>query len=131
MPDATSPTATQTGPAAVDAFLATVPEPLGSLAKGAAAKIRAVLPNAHETCEGGDCGFGTAPGYKGLIFTLTPAADHVSLGFANGATLDDPTGFLEGKGKGHRHVKLQTESDLKRGALDRLLKLAVKRKGRS
>jgi hypothetical protein len=119
---------TQEGPAAVDAFLATVPEPMGSLARAAAAKLRAALPGAHETCEGGDCGFGKSPGYKGLVFTLTPTPTHVTLGFANGATLDDPTGFLEGKGKGHRHVRLESEADLKRGALDRLLKQAVGRK---
>jgi hypothetical protein len=119
---------TLVGPAAVDAFLATVPEPMGALARAAVAKIRAALPKAFETCEGGDCGFGFAPGYKGLAFTLTPHADHVLLGFANGATLNDPTGFLEGRGKGHRHVRIENEADLKRGALDRLLKEAAKRR---
>ncbi|HUR26307.1 MAG TPA: DUF1801 domain-containing protein [Candidatus Thermoplasmatota archaeon] len=107
-----------------------MPEPMGALARAAATKIRAVLPDAQETCEGGDCGFGTAAGYKGLVFTLTPNPTHVTLGFANGATLNDPTGFLEGRGKGHRHVKIESEADLKRGALDRLLQEAVKRRKR-
>jgi hypothetical protein len=116
------------GPEAVDAFLATQPGPMGALARETAALLRSLLPGAVETCEGGDIGFGVAPGYKGLVFTLTPHADHVTLGVADGGSLKDPTGLLEGKGKMHRHVRLEAASDLKRGALDRLLREAVVRK---
>jgi len=121
---------TLVGPAAVDSFLATVPEPMGTLARQTAAKLRQLLPGAHETCEGGDCGFGVGTGYKGLVFTLHPEAEHVTLGIAGGASLDDPTGILEGRGGTHRHAKLRTKADLDRASLDRLLKLAVKRRGK-
>lgn len=121
---------TLTGPAAVDAFLATVPDPTGSLARAAAAKLRKLLPGAVESCEGGDVGFGVAAGYKGLVFTLTPQpeAGHLTLGIANGALLNDPVGLLEGKGARHRHVRIASQAELDRPALDRLLLQAVKRR---
>ena len=118
------------GPQSVDAFLAGVPGAVGQLARDAAALLRGLLPGAVETCEGGDVGFGTLPGYRGLVFTLTPQADHVLLGFANGATLDDPVGVLEGRGKGARFVRLTTKAELERPALQRLLRQGVSRKSR-
>lgn len=118
----------QTGPLAVDLFLAPLEGPLGATARAACAKLRSLLPGAHETVEGGDVGFGVAPGYKGLVFSLTPTATHVTLGVWNGASLPDPTGLLEGKGSVHRHVKLQSKLDVDRPALERLLREAVKRR---
>jgi hypothetical protein len=52
-------------------------------------------------------------------------ASHINLGFYHGATLADPSGILEGTGKGLRHVKLSSLkaamnpsiADLIRGAL--------------
>ena len=38
--------------------------------------------------------------------------DHVSLEFSDGASLDDPNGVLEGKGKHRRHLKLKSASDI-------------------
>lgn len=38
--------------------------------------------------------------------------DHVSVEFSNGATLTDPGGSLEGKGKARRHVKLRVLADI-------------------
>lgn len=127
---AAPPGAPQTGPEATNAFLGSVAGPAGDVARQAAAKLRGLLPGAVETCEGGDVGFGVAPGYKGLVFTLTPHAEsgHVILGIADGASLKDPTGVLEGKGAKHRHVKLATAADLERPALDRLLREAAKRR---
>ena len=123
----TSPPA-RTGPLTVDLFLAPVEGKMGATARAACAKIRVLLPNAHESVEGADVGFGVAAGYKGLVFSLTPHAEHVMLGVWNGATLKDPTGLLEGKGSAHRHVKLQDPLDVQRPALERLLKEAVARR---
>jgi hypothetical protein len=120
--------ATQTGPLAVDLYLAPLEGKVGATARAACAKLRALLPGAHESVEGGDVGFGVAPGYKGLVFSLTPAAEHVTLGVWNGALLKDPTGLLEGKGSVHRHVKLRDPLDLAKPALERLLKEAVARR---
>jgi hypothetical protein len=118
-------------PAEVDAFLATVPEPVGALARATVAKIRAVLPaGATESQQGEDVTFSYGSGYKALMFTVTPQPAHVNLGVADGALLKDLTGLLEGKGKGNRHVRIESEADLRRGALDRLLQEAVKRRKR-
>ena len=119
-------------PTAVDAYLATVPEPVGSLARAAVAKVRAVLPaGAQEALQGSDVTFSYGSGYKALMFTVTPHPTLVTLGVADGALLQDMTGLLEGKGKGNRHVRIEGEADLKRGALDRLLQEAVKRRKRN
>lgn len=120
--------AAQTGPLAVDLFLAPLEGQLGATARAACAKLRQLVPGAHETVDGGDVGFGVAPGYKGLVFSLTPSAEHVTLGVWNGASLADPTGLLEGRGSAHRHVKLRDPLDVSRPALERLLKLAVARR---
>ena len=120
--------AAQTGPLAVDLFLAPLQGKAGATARAACAKLRQVVPNAHETVDGGDVGFGVAPGYRGLVFSLTPGAEHVTLGVWNGASLPDPTGLLEGKGSVHRHVKLHDPLDVARPALESLLRQAVARR---
>lgn len=115
----------------VDAFLATIPEPVGALAKATVAKIRAILPaKAQEAMQGSDVTFSVGSGFKALIFTVTAQPAHVTLGVADGALLKDMTGLLEGKGKANRHVRIESDADLKRGALDRLLQEAVKRRVR-
>lgn len=120
---------TLSGPAAVDALLAQVPDPVGALAKATVAKVRAILPpKAQEAVHGSDIAFSVGTGYKALMFTVTPQPTFVLLGIADGALLKDMTGLLEGKGRGSRHVRIEGEADLKRGALDRLLQEAVKRR---
>jgi hypothetical protein len=67
---------------------------------------RELVPDAVESCEGGDYGVGFAAGYKGLVFVVTPLSDRVRLGIAGGADLDDPAGLMQGRGKVHRHVRV-------------------------
>jgi hypothetical protein len=50
---------------------------------------------------------------------------HVTVEFGNGAKINDPFGFLEGTGKGRRHVKLMSVSQIKEKQLARYLLLAV------
>ena len=115
----------------VDAHLAAIAEPIGALARATVAKIRAVLPaTAQESVQGNDITFSLGTGFKALIFTVTPHPAHIALGVADGALLKDMTGLLEGKGKANRHVRIETDADLKRGALDRLLLEAVTRRKR-
>ena len=95
------------------------------LAARAADLIREVLPGAVESEEGGDHGFGVGPGYKGLVFVLTPFKDRVRLGIAGGATLPDPDGLMQGSGRVHRHVVLRTREDLESPALRALLERAA------
>ena len=51
-------------------------------------------------------------------------ADHVNLGFNQGAELPDPEGLLEGPGKMLRHAKVADPEDLEVPALRRLLEVA-------
>jgi hypothetical protein len=52
--------------------------------------------------------------------------DHVQFGFFAGATLDDPRGLLEGKGRFVRHVKLRKAADLDERAFRALLRQAAR-----
>ncbi len=55
---------------------------------------------------------------------LSAHQKHVSLGFSQGAELDDPARLLQGKGKLQRHVKLKKPLDLERPELRELVKAA-------
>ncbi|OLF04668.1 hypothetical protein BLA60_39865 [Actinophytocola xinjiangensis] len=85
------------------------------------AVLRSLLPDAVVTVDGKDTGYGFGSGYTGLVFTLTAASRHVTLGLSHGARLADPGGLLEGAGRVHRHVKLRTVADLDRPELRQLL----------
>jgi hypothetical protein len=91
---------------------------------------RELVPAAVETCEGGDYGVGFAPGYKGLVFVVTPLADGVRLGIAGGADLEDPAGLMRGRGAVHRHVKLTEPAQADDPALrDLMARAAAARRG--
>ncbi len=87
------------------------------------------FPNATITVDADSIGLGTAPGYKGLVFTILPHKNHVTIGFYRGTELPDPTELLEGSGKVHRHVKIRTEADLYRPDLLTLISAALSRAG--
>lgn len=70
--------------------------------------------------------------YGGIIFTSTiPFAgvfaykEHVSVEFSLGARINDAAGFLEGAGKGRRHLKLRTVEDITGKQLAAYLPLAL------
>ena len=58
--------------------------------------------------------------YGGLVFVesgtliggLFPYKNHVSIEFSKGVDLLDPTGYLEGKGKSRRHLKIRRRQDI-------------------
>ena len=56
---------------------------------------RELVPGAVESCEGEDYGVGFGPGYKGLVFVITPLADAVRLGLAGGGRA---AGLSRGRG---------------------------------
>jgi hypothetical protein len=100
---------------------------IGALAGSLCSLILDLYPDAVVTVDGGDVGFGATTGYKGLVFTVSPHAKHVTLGIAGGASLPDPAGLLEGSGKVHRHLKLREPADLDRPALRDLMTAALDR----
>jgi hypothetical protein len=54
-------------------------------------------------------------------------ANHVNLGFNQGATLPDPDRVLAGNGKSIRHVTIQGEEDLNHPFVRRYLRAAIER----
>jgi hypothetical protein len=111
----------------IESLLATAAPEMAALARRACALASSVFPDAVVTVDGGDVGFGTGTGYKGLVFVVTPQRAHVTLGIAGGASLPDPAGLLQGTGKVHRHVKLRCDQDLDRPELRDLMEAAVRR----
>jgi hypothetical protein len=75
-------------------------------------------------------GYGYGPKYAAMVCMLMPTKAGVNLGIAYAMELPDPAKLLEGTGKLHRHVKLNSEADLERTALKSLLKAAVARRGK-
>jgi hypothetical protein len=96
----------------VDDFLTGRDHAVRTLALATRDVVLEIFPDAEETAEGNEFGYGFDSGYKGLVFTLSLTSAGVNLGVFGGASLDDPAGLLEGTGKVHRHVKIRAESDL-------------------
>ena len=71
--------------------------------------------------------------YGGILFTsgvqfggVFAYKTHVSVEFGNGAKINDPFGFLEGSGKGRRHVKLMSVAQIKDKKLAQYVSLALR-----
>jgi Domain of unknown function (DU1801) len=109
-----------------DAFLEGREDTVRMLALSSRDLVLEVFPDAVETAEGNDLGYGFDTGYKGLVFTIGLTRAGVNLGVFGGASLDDPAGLLEGTGKVHRHVKIRDVSDLS----DELRELLTRALGR-
>lgn len=109
----------------LEGWLAAADPATADLARRTCALVTEVLPDPVVTVDPDLVGFGTAPGYKGLHFTVAAYRAHVTLGIARGAALPDPAGLMEGKGKVHRHVKLRSTADLQRPELRALMESAV------
>ena len=70
--------------------------------------------------------------YGGILFTsgvqfggVFAYKAHVTVEFGNGAKIPDTFGFLEGVGKGRRHIKLLTVAQIKEKKLAEYLPLAL------
>jgi hypothetical protein len=104
-------------------------EPFPDTTQEAARRLRdsalTLIPDAVESCEGGDYGVGTAPGYKGLVFVITPQERGVRLGIAGGASLDDADGLMQGRGRVHRFVRVTDAAEANAPALRDLMRRAV------
>ena len=62
---------------------------------------------------------------NGTVCFLMVGKQHVTLGFAQGTSLPDPAGLLEGTGKNLRHVKLKTADQVSNPHLENLIIEAV------
>ena len=116
---------TRLSDADVTSFLDRFGEETQQLARAALASLRRVLPDSVESAEGGEIGLGLGPGYRGLVFTVSPQRSYVNVGIAGGASLDDPDRLLEGTGKVHRHLKVRSVDRLDDERVQALLRRAV------
>jgi hypothetical protein len=87
-----------------DDLLAGFPVSIHEIAERLRECLLELIPGAIESVDRENIGLGVGKGYKGLAFVITPRPGYVMLGIAGGASLNDPTGLLQGKGKVHRHV---------------------------
>ena len=71
-------------------------------------------------------GYGTSDRLSDGIFHVAVYANHVNLGFNEGATLADPKGILLGKGNRIRHLTIRTPDDLARPELRAYIRRAQK-----
>jgi hypothetical protein len=94
-----------------------------ALAMAARALVLEVMPEAIEQVDPADklIGYGHGLKMKETVCVIMLYKAHVKLGIANGATLPDPAGLLQGTGKRHWHVKLKTLADVEAPALRALL----------
>ncbi len=96
-----------------------------AIAAGLQKSVLGIFTTAELTLDAENVGYGYGSGYKNLVFVITPHSKHVNLGIVNGATLKDPHGVMEGKGKVHRHVKLRRIDEVPDTNLDELMRRAL------
>jgi hypothetical protein len=108
-------------------LVAAYPEGVQDLARQTRALMFDVLPNVEETIDetGPYVTYGYGRGYKGVVSYITVNHKGVKLGVAGGASLPDPKKLLQGSGKAHRHVVIQTASDLRQPGLRQLVRAAL------
>jgi hypothetical protein len=116
------------GDTPADLLIATAAPDVRELATRTRALVRSVLPeDVLETVDGNDIGYGWTSGYRGLICVISLYARWVNLGVADGSTLPDPHGLLQGTGKRHRYVRITQLADLEQPGLRELLAAASSR----
>jgi len=108
----------------LDKLLALYSEPLRDLALRARDYILKLLPGVQETVDESApvIGYGYGPGYKGVVCTLILSKSGVKLGLNGGANLPDPHRLLEGTGKVHKYIRIETIGDLRRPGLRQLVR---------
>lgn len=77
------------------------------------AHIRGLAPDAselHYTTQAVSVAFTLSGRLKEGFLHIAVYRGHVNLGFNQGASLDDPSGRLQGKGRAIRHVRLEDDT---------------------
>jgi hypothetical protein len=111
----------------LDDLLSTYPANVQEVALGTRKLILATLPGVLEMVDAPArvIGYGRSANYKDLLCTIILSKGGVKLGIVGGAALPDPNGLMEGTGKKHRYVVLDTPADLKKPGLTRLIRSKV------
>ena len=108
----------------VEAFFSNYPPSVEALALGLRALVLELIPDAEEILDRSArvVGYGFGAGYRDTVCAIILSQKGVKLGLVEGASLPDPKGLLEGKGKRHRHIRFETMADLKSSGVKPLLK---------
>lgn len=87
--------------------------------------VRALVKKSFKTCS-------EEVKYGGILFSsgvqfcgVFVYREHVSVEFGSGAKINGPFGYLEGSGKGRRHIKLKAITDIEGKKLAQYLPLAL------
>jgi len=109
--------------AELDEFLSGYPTHIRKLALRARAMVLERQPGLIEKVWPGwkMIGYGIGPRMDDLVVGLGPAKAHVRVQLMRGTLLEDPEGLLEGTGKTGRHIRIGTEAELERTAVQRLI----------
>ena len=114
----------------VESFIAKFDPAIAKLARSSRAALRKRLPTAHQLVYDNynalAIGFGPTERTSDCIVSLAVYPRGVSLYFLYGASLPDPDGILEGKGNRGRFVRLTAAEDLKKPAVEALLKDTIR-----
>jgi hypothetical protein len=102
--------------AAPDHELRRLVEPWFERLRGCGPDVRELLHDGRPTACAGDAAFAYVDAFTA----------HASVGFYQGADLDDPAGLLQGAGKRMRHVKLRRGEAVDDGALAALITSAYR-----
>ncbi|WP_324752360.1 DUF1801 domain-containing protein [Roseovarius sp. Pro17] len=105
----------------VDKWFSDLSDEQGIIAKDLRALVLSRDPKLREDLKWGQ------PCYSkiSMIFYIQKAKKHMTLGFANGAKLDDPNGLLVGEGRLMRHVKIPVAGTIDRVALSQFVDNAL------
>ena len=106
---------------AVATWLAAQPDDLRSLAIAWLARMRRCGTDVRELMHDGlatVCVHDAPFAYVGIF------SAHVNVGFFHGASLPDPAGLLQGRGRSMRHVKLRPRVEVNESALEALITAA-------
>src|SRR5438552_17115440 len=110
----------------VEKLLGSYPSEVQALAQRARRLLVRLLPGVQEDASSYApvLGYSYGPGYRGTVCTLILSKSGVKLGLVRGSELADPHGLLAGAGKVHRHIVLQSVSDLRKPGVTQLVKAA-------
>ena len=111
----------------VEQLLDALPSTTRLLALGLRELVLATLPDAREIADPKArlIGYGYGTGYKDMVATIILSKAGVKLGLLNGATLDDPSGLLDGAGKVHRHIAFSEPGHVSRPGVKSLLQACL------
>jgi hypothetical protein len=88
--------------------------------------VREILVGAKETIDERSkvIGYSYSPGYTGLVCTLILSQRGVKIGIVGGSKIPDPRRLLQGSGKLHRHISIQSIQDLQKPGVKQIIRAA-------